>query len=413
MPNAARKGDLTAHGGMIVQGSPNVSIGYMPAARLLDRHVCPIHGPGPVTQTSFTVFINGVGAARVMDKCTCMVPAKGKGGGSQDKPKHAEFKAGMEGEKEKKWREKDKEWEKDGKEPWKKKDAEPEPEQEGFKPKYTAEVSKEFGEFGNEDDKKGVFETNIYGGKGEAKAGVEVENLRNAKAEAGAKYEVEYTGARLKGEGQLGDAGTKGWEAKGDAEAKLLTAKAEAGAGGKLEVKDGKLEAAYVEAEAGAGGSVLEGSASGSAGFKLPFVNYKISFGGEVSGALLTAEAKASAHAGYKDHKWSFGFGAKIGAALAGLGVKFNVSLEKIDPPEPPPPAAGIPGVAGIDPIVKGCMTVCIGGSPPPYVPGPPPPAPPPAVALDGLGKRNSPKELTLAAAKRSGAAFAPIKCPW
>ena len=63
MPQAARKGDLTVHGGVIAEGSPDVTIGGLPAARLIDKHICPLHGPGPVTKTSETVFINKVGVA--------------------------------------------------------------------------------------------------------------------------------------------------------------------------------------------------------------------------------------------------------------------------------------------------------------------------------------------------------------
>src|SRR6186997_3191178 len=85
MPQAARKGDHTVHGGVISEGSPDVTIGGMAAARLLDKHVCPLHGPGPITQTSFTVFINKVGAARVTDACTCMMPSTAMGGGNAKK----------------------------------------------------------------------------------------------------------------------------------------------------------------------------------------------------------------------------------------------------------------------------------------------------------------------------------------
>ena len=70
---------------MIAEGSPDVTIGGMAAARLLDKHVCPLHGPGPVTQTSMTVFINKVGAARVGDACTCMMPSTAMGGGNAKK----------------------------------------------------------------------------------------------------------------------------------------------------------------------------------------------------------------------------------------------------------------------------------------------------------------------------------------
>lgn len=373
MPPAARKTDPTVHGGMIVEGSPNVTIGYLPAARLLDKHVCPIHGPGPITQSSLTVYINGVGAARQTDACTCMVPSKGAGEGGKEKGEPVKFAIGPE----KKWGEKGKEWEKDKKDPWKElPSSKPEP-------KLTAELSKEFGKFGNvteAEDKAGYVKGGVYEGKGQAKLGYEGElsNLKNAKAEASAKYEIE--GSALKAKGSVGDVESGSW-AQGGAEAKLLTAKAGASGGAYFEAKDGKIEKAYVGGEAGAGGSVVEGKLEGKTkAIKLPFINWGISFNGEVSGALLTAEAKASAMAGYKEGKWTFGFGAKVGAALAGLGFKFGFSIEKIEPPAPPAPAPGVPGFAGIDPIAMGCMTVLVGGMPPPYVPGPPKKPDPPQI---------------------------------
>lgn len=367
MPPAARKTDLTTHGGAIVEGSPDVSIGYLPAARLLDKHVCPLHGPGPITLTSFTVFINGMGAARAGDACTCMTPSRAAGGGGAEGGPGTKFS--LNAGKEKKWGEKGKEWEKEESGPWKEKPPGP-PEKPT--PKLTAELSREFGKHGNAEEKKGAFETGVWESKGTAKLGYEgdLTNLRNAKGEASVKYEIEGSAAKL--QGQAGDV-EKGSLAQVSGEAKLLTAHAGASGGVYAEVKDGKLQQAYAGGEAGIGGSVVEGKVAGETkAFKIPFTNWGISFNGEASGALLTAEAKASAMAGYKDGKWTFGFGAKLGAAIAGLGFKFGFSIEKLDPPEPPPSAPGVPGFCGIDPIVKGCFTVLIGGAPPPYVPGPP-----------------------------------------
>lgn len=78
---AARLGDTTAHGGVIVAGEPTVLIGGAPAARLGDMHTCPIpggppppHVGGPITLGSFTVLIGGKPAARVGDMCTCTGP---------------------------------------------------------------------------------------------------------------------------------------------------------------------------------------------------------------------------------------------------------------------------------------------------------------------------------------------------
>lgn len=374
---AARKGDLCVHGGRIVQGSPNVTVGGMPAARLLHHHVCPIpgHVGGPITQSSPTVFINGFGAARMGDAATCMappVPAAGADGGGPDENGKLKLKGDF--GKEKKWGEHEGEGSsKSLKDAYDKaKDDYKKKPDEGFKPKLAIQAGQEWKKEGSVDH-IGSDDNQVALLAGEAKAGwsagAEFESVKDMKA--GAQVKAEAEGSYMKAKGKLGDAKTGFGEVGG--EAKLLTAKADAGAGGKVEVKNGQLESAYVEAGAGAGASVVEGKVEGKTkSFKLPFVNWGISFGGEVSGALLTAEARASAHAGYKDKKWSFGFGAKLGAAIAGLGFKFNVTIEKLEAPKPPPKAPGVPGAAGIDPIALGCFTVLIGDAPKPYVPGPP-----------------------------------------
>ena len=80
---AARMGDLTAHGGVIVVGFPTVMIGGQPAARLGDMHTCPMvtpglppipHVGGPITLGSATVLIGGQPAARMGDMATCVGP---------------------------------------------------------------------------------------------------------------------------------------------------------------------------------------------------------------------------------------------------------------------------------------------------------------------------------------------------
>ena len=318
MPPAARKTDLTVHGGAIIEGSPDVTIGWLPAARLLDKHVCPLHGPGPITESSATVYINKMGAARMGDACTCMIPSKGAGGGSSSSSPSPQFKMNVERKQNVKEEAIDKV--KEGKDAWKDK-----PPKDPVT-KVTAQLSKEFGKA---DSMKPDDNFQWFAGKrgGTATLGYEGElkNLKNAKADANVKYEVEGSAARA--QGQLGDV-KKGDIAQVKGEAKLLTVKASAQAGGTVEFKDGKLKQASIGGEAGAGASVIEGKVSGQTKpFKLPFVNWGISFNGEASGALLTAEAKASAMAGYKDGKWTFGFGAKIGAALAGLGFKFGFTI--------------------------------------------------------------------------------------
>ncbi len=81
MAPAARMGDNTAHGGVIVIGFPTVLIGGQPAARLTDMHACPMvngivpHVGGPIIGPgSPTVLIGGLPAARVGDLATCVGP---------------------------------------------------------------------------------------------------------------------------------------------------------------------------------------------------------------------------------------------------------------------------------------------------------------------------------------------------
>ncbi|MBN1937904.1 MAG: PAAR domain-containing protein [Anaerolineae bacterium] len=80
---AARMGDSTAHGGVIVAGCPTVLIGGQPAARMGDMHTCPMQTPGvppiphvggPITLGSVTVLIGGQPAARMGDMATCVGP---------------------------------------------------------------------------------------------------------------------------------------------------------------------------------------------------------------------------------------------------------------------------------------------------------------------------------------------------
>jgi uncharacterized Zn-binding protein involved in type VI secretion len=80
---AARLGDTTAHGGVIVAGCSTVLIGGMPAARVGDMHTCPMTNPGvppsphiggPIIMGSPTVLIGGMPAARVGDMAICSGP---------------------------------------------------------------------------------------------------------------------------------------------------------------------------------------------------------------------------------------------------------------------------------------------------------------------------------------------------
>ena len=78
---AARVGDMTAHGGVIVGGCQQVLIGGKPAARLSDLHNCPMftglvpHVCGPIAKGSSAVMIGFLPAARVGDQAICAGPS--------------------------------------------------------------------------------------------------------------------------------------------------------------------------------------------------------------------------------------------------------------------------------------------------------------------------------------------------
>jgi uncharacterized Zn-binding protein involved in type VI secretion len=75
MPPAARIGDQTTHGGVVISPvPPPVLIGGQPAARAGDIHVCPVpqpHPPSPFAVGSATVLIAGLPALRAGDVAGC------------------------------------------------------------------------------------------------------------------------------------------------------------------------------------------------------------------------------------------------------------------------------------------------------------------------------------------------------
>lgn len=85
MPNAARLGDPSTHGGVITgPGVATVLIGGRPAAVAGDLHACALppagHQPtvSPFVAGSTTVLIAGRPALRVTDLCGCgAMPAAG------------------------------------------------------------------------------------------------------------------------------------------------------------------------------------------------------------------------------------------------------------------------------------------------------------------------------------------------
>ncbi len=71
---------LTAHGGTVIVGFPQVLIGFMPASRIGDMHVCPMvtgvvpHVGGPFILGSPTVLVGFMPQSRVTDQLTCVGP---------------------------------------------------------------------------------------------------------------------------------------------------------------------------------------------------------------------------------------------------------------------------------------------------------------------------------------------------
>ena len=70
----------TAHGGVVTVGYPTVMIGFLPASRIGDLHVCPMttgpvpHVGGPFTLGSPTVLVGMMPQSRVTDMLTCVGP---------------------------------------------------------------------------------------------------------------------------------------------------------------------------------------------------------------------------------------------------------------------------------------------------------------------------------------------------
>lgn len=70
----------TAHGGIVILGFPMVLIGFLPASRITDMHVCPMvtgvvpHVGGPFVMGSTTVIVGMMPQSRVTDQLVCVGP---------------------------------------------------------------------------------------------------------------------------------------------------------------------------------------------------------------------------------------------------------------------------------------------------------------------------------------------------
>jgi uncharacterized Zn-binding protein involved in type VI secretion len=77
---AATITSMTAHGGVVMVGFPQVLINFMPASRIGDMHVCPMvtgivpHVGGPFVLGSMTVLVGMMPQSRVTDMLVCVGP---------------------------------------------------------------------------------------------------------------------------------------------------------------------------------------------------------------------------------------------------------------------------------------------------------------------------------------------------
>src|SRR5579863_8700019 len=77
---AATITSMTAHGGNVILGFPQVMINFMPASRITDMHVCPMvtgivpHVGGPFVLGSMTVLTGMMPQSRVTDQLVCVGP---------------------------------------------------------------------------------------------------------------------------------------------------------------------------------------------------------------------------------------------------------------------------------------------------------------------------------------------------
>src|SRR5580658_2561909 len=77
---AATISSLTAHGGTVILGFPQVLIGMLPASRITDMHVCPMvtvlvpHVGGPFVLGAMTVLTGMMPQSRVSDMLVCVGP---------------------------------------------------------------------------------------------------------------------------------------------------------------------------------------------------------------------------------------------------------------------------------------------------------------------------------------------------
>ena len=71
MPNDARIGDTSTHGGVIISGASKMIVEGMPTSRVGDLLMCPIHGPMPLVTGAGKMIVEGVPTSRIGDLAAC------------------------------------------------------------------------------------------------------------------------------------------------------------------------------------------------------------------------------------------------------------------------------------------------------------------------------------------------------
>lgn len=327
---AARKTDPCMHGGVIVTGSSDTTIGGLAAARWGDGHTCPIHPPGRIVKASTTVMINGVGAARMLDTVACGAPATPAPSPPRLKKAAQSYKLNPDN---------DDDWEK------------------AIYADYKGSDFDGDGAIDTHEVGAGIVSVSKRGQQGNVGGMIKVETLT-------AKGSVFQNKGGVRAEGKVVGVGEELSVFVGPKGDNGKNPYLEAGGQGELFVAEAKGEALLgydgrrigVGAWGKAGAAVLAGEAKGRVGIPIPFTDWTIdikagvagdvgSIGGEIGGMAFWDKQESRLHV----------MGAFAAKFLAGLGLKFDISIgKKFGAPAPPAPAP--------DAIRMGCSTVFIGG---------------------------------------------------
>ncbi len=183
----------------------------------------------------------------------------------------------------------------------------------------SASSKEEAARFGNDN-------ANLRLGALDANASLGAKYDRNEGAlSAGGNASVRVTAAEGNLTGTVGDTSQNYGTAS--AQGRVLTAEANVDAS-----LAASKEGVSAKVEAGVGAAVAEGKIEGEGGFRIPkwvpgLGGAQVYAGGELSGSVLSAEARANGTLSAGKDGFEFGAGAKVGALLAGAGFKIKVGI--------------------------------------------------------------------------------------